>query len=104
MEGVAKPSESIRLRRVDGVEGNGTEFLEGVPILLDGVMGKGTAKSRNARFAGVFEGDLERREGDGGVARIEAEEGDLGDEEASKRVSFECCLGIGSGGKIAIGI
>lgn len=77
--GVAKPSESMRLRRVEGVEGNGMEFLDGVPPLLEGVTGNGTANPRSARFAGDIDGDLEKREGDGGVARMEAEDGDLGE-------------------------
>lgn len=102
--GVAKLSESMRLRRVEGVEGNVIEFLDGVPPLLEGVMGNGTANPRNARFAGDIEGDFRFREGDGGVARMETEDGDLGDEDASRRVSVECCLATGKGGRRAIGI
>ena len=102
--GVAKPSESTRLRRVEGVEGNGMEFLDGVPPLLEGVVGSGTANPRNARFAGDIEGDFEERAGDGGVARMENEDGDLGDEDARRRVRFECFLATGKGGRRAIGI
>ena len=119
--GVRKPSESRSPRlegvcgkakgpfvgdvlRLDGVIGNATEFLEGVAGRLEGVIGKGTAKSPRARFAGDFEGDFDKREGDVGVARIEADEGDFGEEDAKRRVRFEGCFATGKAGREDIGI
>ena len=101
--GVRKPSASLK-PRVEGVDGNGTEFFEGVAVRLEGVMGKGTANLPKARFTGDLEGDLEKRDGDGGVARIEAEEGDFGEEDARRRVNVEGCFVTGKGGSVAIGI
>lgn len=101
--GVNKLLSSLRACR-DGVLGNRREPLDGVPALLDGVIGNGTAN-----VAGRFVGDLlgEREEdgvGDVGLARIEAEEGDFGEDEARRRVSLEGFAGVGNGGKVAIGI
>ena len=91
--------------------GNSTEFLEGVavrlegvPARLEGVTGKGTAKSRTARFAGDFEGDLEKGVGEEGVARMEADDGDLGEDEARRRVRVEGCFATGKGGRVTIGM
>ena len=74
---------------------------------LEGVKGKGTANSCDAFFDGDFEGDLEgdlNGLGEGGVARIEAEEGDFGEEEASRRVRAEGFVGVGKGGSPASGM
>ncbi len=80
------------------------EFLEGLLVLLEGVMGKGTANSRR----GLFVGDVvDDRRGNGlgevGLARIEMEEGSFGEEDASRRVSVEGFADVGSGGRFASG-
>ena len=71
-------------------------------------MGNGTAKSFAGDFEGDFDGDLKddliKDEGDGGVARIAAEEGDLGDEDARRRVRVEGFVATGRGGRLAMGI
>lgn len=85
-------------------------FLEGVPAgvlaRLEGVTGKGTANSRGCGFlVGDLVGDLEgEREGEPGVARMEAEEGDLGEEDARRRVRVEGFWVPGSWGRPAKGI
>jgi hypothetical protein len=101
--GVRNPSASLN-PRVDGVCGNGIEFLEGVAVRLEGVMGNGTANSPTVRFVGDFEGDFENGEGEEGVARMEAAEGDFGEDEARRRVSVEGCFATGRAGRVAIGI
>lgn len=81
-------------------------LVDGVPRRLEGVTGNGTANSRSF-FVGDFEGDLEARVGEPGgwgVARIEDADGDLGDEEASRRVKFEGFATEGRAGKSAIGM
>lgn len=76
--------------------------MEGVAVLLEGVTGKGIAKSR--RLVGDFVGDREDEGvGDPGVASILEEEGDLGDDEASSRVRVEGFAGVGRGGRSARG-
>ena len=71
-------------------------------------MGKGIAKSPVARLEGVLDGDLERDlikdDGDGGVARMAAAEGDFGDDEAKRRVNVDGFVVTGKGGRSAIGI
>ena len=119
LEGVRNPSESrIRVDGVCGkgtrplvgdtlrlgVIGNGTEFLEGVAVRLEGVAGKGTPNAPRARLTGDLAGDFENAVGDGGVARMVADAGDLGEDEASRRVRVEGCFATGNGGRIAIGI
>lgn len=92
--------------REAGVWGNKIEFLVGLLVgllaLLEGVIGKGTANSRG--LVGDLEGDFAKGLGEVGVARMEADEGDLGEEEASRRVRVEGCLGVGRGGNWTIGI
>ena len=100
---VGVENSSRRLCRDDGVCGNKIEFLEGVPALLEGVIGKGTAKSRSGRLEGDLEGDLENGEGDEGVASIDEEEGDFGDDDASSRVNVEGFAGVGREGSKAMG-
>jgi hypothetical protein len=78
--------------------------LVGLVALLEGVIGKGTAKSRRERLVGDLEGDFAKGLGEVGVSSIEREEGDLGDEDARRRVSVEGCLGVGRGGSVTIGI
>ena len=98
--------ESVREWREEGVWGKTIVSLEGVAARLEGVTGKGTAKSIGCGF---LVGDLDRDlEGDGdgevGVARMEEEEGDFGEDEAKRRVSAEGFWLPGSGGKSANGI
>lgn len=93
MEGV------LRIRLVDGVP-------KGVPARLEGVAGNGTANSRSF-FVGDLVGDLEARVGEPGgwgAARMDAAAGDLGEEEASRRVKLEGFTAAGSAGKSAKGI
>ena len=82
------------------------EFLVGLLVgllaRLEGVIGKGTANSRG--FVGNLEGDFAKGLGEVGVARMEADEGDLGEEEARRRVRVDGCLGIGRGGSWTIGM
>ncbi len=67
-------------------------------------MGNGIANSRCGRLEGDLEGDLENGLGEVGVASMEAEEGDLGEEEARRRVRVEGCFGVGRGGSSAMGM
>lgn len=75
---------------------------------LEGVMGNVMANSFGECLEGDFDGDLKddliKDEGDGGVARIAAEAGDLGDEDARRRVRVEGLVATGRGGRVAIGI
>lgn len=70
---------------------------------LEGVIGNGTANSRSTFLVGDFAGDLKGL-GELGVARIEEEDGDLGEEDANKRVKAEGLAGVGSGGRFVKGI
>jgi hypothetical protein len=79
------------------------ELFVGELARLEGVKGKGTANSRGAFLVADLDGDLKGL-GDVGVARMEEEEGDFGDEEASKRVSADGFVGLGKGGRSTIGI
>ena len=94
-----------RIRLVEGVFN--IRFVVGVPRRLEGVTGKGTANSRSF-FVGDFDGEREaEREGDPGgcvAARIEDADGDLGDDEARRRVRFEGFAEAGKEGKSAVGI
>ena len=90
--------------RLEGVIGKGTEFLEGVAVRLDGVIGNGIPKLPKARLTGDLDGDFMTGVGDEGVARMAAEEGDLGEEEANRRVRVDGLFGMGNGGRVAIGI
>lgn len=92
--------ESLRPCREEGVCGNISVFFEGVPALLEGVIGNGMTKS-----CAFLVGDLNgERVDDVGAARIDAADGDLGEDEASKRVRVEGLLLDGSGGRSAKGI
>ena len=80
--------------------------VDGVPCRLEGVEGKGTAKSRSF-LLGDFDGDLEARVGEPGgcgAARMEEADGDFGDDDARRRVKFEGFATEGSAGKSARGI
>lgn len=75
--------------------------------MLEGVIGKGIADPRNSamRFVGDLVGEREKGGvGDVGLARIEAAEGDFGEDEANNCVSLEGFAGVGRGGKVVIGI
>lgn len=111
LEGVSKLVIESDRPRVEGVLGKTIVFFEGVPNLLDGVIGNGTANS-----CGLFDGDqrggsLDRvLDGDEGVgdedlalARMDAEDGDLGEEAASRRVRADGLLVLGRDGRSAVG-
>ena len=114
--GVRGSRASVRECRDEGVWGNRRRFVvgvfmirfvEGVPSRLEGVTGKGTAKSRSFLLGDlVGERDAYRvgEPGGCGAARIEAEAGDLGEEEASSRVRFDGFATSGNAGSSAIGI
>lgn len=104
----------LKIRSVDGVlkmrSAEGVlkiRFVVGVPSLLEGVAGNGTAKSRSF-LLGNFEGDLDAERvgepGGCGAARIEKADGDLGDEEARRRVKFDGFWVGGREGRSAVGI
>lgn len=82
--------------------------MVGDAVRLEGVMGNGMAKSPATRLEGDLDGDLDddlmKDEGDGGVARIETDAGDLGDEDARRRVRVEGFVATGKGGRVAMGI
>ncbi len=80
--------------------------FEGEPDLLDGVMGKGIAKSCSFRLVG--EDDAERvgdreRVGELGISSIVLEDGDLGDDAARILVSVDAFTGVGNTGRSANG-
>ena len=59
---------------------------------LEDVDGKGTPKPRRACLTGDLVGDFRNGVGDVGLARMAADEGDLGEAEASRRVKVEGCF------------
>ena len=110
LEGVSRLVMESDRPRVEGVFGKTIVFFEGVPALLDGVIGNGTANSCGLFVGdqrGSLDGDLEGDEGVGeddlALARMAAEEGDLGEDAASRRVSADGLLVLGRAGKSAVG-
>ena len=95
-----------RMRFADGVFR--IRLVVGVPIrLVEGVTGNGTANSRTFfvgdRRSSALE-DLVGDPGHSGAARIEAAAGDLGEEDASRRVKLEgLAADEGRGGRSAMG-
>ena len=114
LEGVSKLVIESDRPRVEGVLGKTMVFFEGVPTLLDGVIGSGTANScglfvgdQRGSLDGDFDGDLDGDDGVGdddlALASMAAEEGDLGEEAASRRVRADGLLVLGRGGRSAVG-
>lgn len=101
-------SESTRLRRVDGVFGKKIVFFDGVPgTRLEGVTGKGMANVCGfllGDLLGDLLRDLEGEHEELGEARIDAADGDLGEDDARRRVKPDGLEGATSGGSNAIGI
>ncbi len=105
-----------RMRFVEGVCGNKMRFVEGVfkirfvvgvPSRLDGVTGNGIAKSRSfllGDFVGEREPEGVGEPGRWGAARMAADAGDLGEDDASRRVRFDGFTASGRAGSSAIGI
>ena len=108
VEGVLKIRSVVGVLKMRSAEGVlKIRFVVGVPSILEGVAGNGTAKSRSF-LLGDFEGDLEAdrvgEPGGCGAARIDEADGDLGDEEARRRVKFDGFWVGGREGRSAVGI
>lgn len=110
LEGVSKLVIESDRPRVEGVFGKTIVFFDGVPTLLEGVIGNGTANSCGFFVGdqrGSLDGDLDGDEGVGdddlALARMAAEDGDLGEEAASRRVRADGLLVLGRDGRSAVG-